>query len=159
MKKQTLIFLILTAMIFTSCGSLKVSEWDSGYFTTGYDFTEYSISGFLFTPFEYNGRYESIGLINVTLIPNVQRVEHERQSLFSEKPRFEGQRIVTDPQGYKYSVERPYTPHLIKQAFDEATAMGADAIITVSINYTTLQNGPIDIPTVRLSGFAIKRIN
>ena len=71
MKQIGLIFLIL---ILTGCYTeLKVISPTKTLY--GYDFTPYAEKGFLITPYDYSGNYESIGIIRFETFPGANYQE------------------------------------------------------------------------------------
>jgi hypothetical protein len=109
----------------------------------GYDFTEYTQQGFLFTPESYNGRYQSIGSLQVIVWPEMRR---QKQDKFDDPAEY------TD-----WKAERLSPQVAIDSLHSRARSMGADAIVRFSAQRVTeeIQDG------VRVgykaSGFAIDR--
>lgn len=70
--KRILLLLIITYGGIISCTNSTVAREET-FEVTGYDFTEYTEKGFLFTPNTYSGEYKSTGLITVTQWPRVHK--------------------------------------------------------------------------------------
>ncbi|MEL7832449.1 hypothetical protein [Fodinibius sp. Rm-B-1B1-1] len=146
---RSLIFtLLLIGFITSACAGPETTARDEVINVTGYDFSEYTEDGFLFTPEAYNGDYQSIGLITVTQWPAVRKMTRRVPSPDS-------------PNGYK-TVEEFYPDDIdVEKAIDEiykvANNMGADAITRFDVTPTSRMNGTLTVQGVEISGFAIKR--
>lgn len=114
----------------------------------GFDFTDYG--DFLITPEGYSGQYESVGIIEITIWP-----EMRRRKVNSEKG---GSRMTpweTTPVNPKTAVDSLY---------ERARDLGADAIIrfdTQAVTETVDDGSPSGIQRtgVQARGFAIDRSN
>ena len=148
MSYRTLV-LILFIGIFTTvaCSGPQTVARDEVINVTGYDFSKYTDQGFLITPEQYNGKYQSIGLITVTQWPAVRKTT----------------RRVPKPEGGGYQTVEEFFPEDInvERAIDEiykvANNMGADAITRFDVTPTSRKNGSLTVQGVEISGFAIKR--
>lgn len=143
---------ISSLLLIIGCASTQPIEWDTDLRTSGYDFREYTEQGFLFTPEIYNDQYDAIGLIEITYVPKVLKPSGQGQP--PNVPGYRIQSVFTN----QFYVEIPKTDRLIKEMYDRATDMGADALSNFRItNETIYNNGTIPIETIKVSGFAIKR--
>ena len=144
MKRIGLFFLFLSCHVITSCGTqYRVIEKESQSIV--FDFRKYTNRGFMFTPEKYTKEYESIGLIDLVIYTKMVQA----QKTIGEKPVLN---LGWTP--------IPINPNeLIEMAYREATSMGANAITGFQIKNTSRFNPihKIDVPGVRLVGFAIKR--
>jgi hypothetical protein len=59
MKTSIISYSILILIAVSACSPSLIIWEEAQYLVSGYDFTEYSQSGFLFTPEPYLGDYES----------------------------------------------------------------------------------------------------
>jgi hypothetical protein len=102
------------------------------------DFTEYSRQGFMFTTEMYQGPYESIGIIYVTMHAEgkLETVNAVQRWIFSDLK-------VQD---------------VIAEAHRKATGMGADAVVKLDIRANDKTVGLITVPGIEVSGFAIRRL-
>lgn len=106
------------------------------------DFTGYTEDGFLFTPHEYAGDYDAIGLISVRITPEIKTKETGE----------------TDEYG---PVEKTFSENLDPQdaltaLHDKAVALGADGIMDLTI--ASFEFLPVvGSRGIKASGFAIKR--
>jgi uncharacterized protein YbjQ (UPF0145 family) len=139
--------LIIIVLFLSSCAT-SLQQWDSEYRTFGYDFTEYSESGFLFTPEGYNGNYDSVGMIEVVFIPQIRKG--------NERINIEGAYRIVVGTNYYY-VKEPDTDEIIMQMYKKAIELGADALINFELVPHLLDNEGVKIATYRVGGFAIKR--
>lgn len=153
MKKQ-IIFLFI-ASIIVGCSTVNTVPHGERYYPTGYDFTDYTERGFLFTPESYLDEYNSVGIIRINHTPQFVHVVQEQA-----RQHISGFRIYRDPNGRGYwRVSEPDTDVLIEKAYETARAMGADAIINFQISSDRYENGNLTVSTATLTGFAIKRID
>ena len=169
MKKvySILCLIVLLSMFLSNCGSTNVVPMNESFVTISYDFREYTEKGFMFTPEKYLGEYESIGLIEVLYIPEFKDGHSDdigahvlvdgRIYLYDKQDEY---MIYADPhtQFKLWFVSRPNTTQLIREAFESADEMGANAITNFRIIPTFYDNNKLEVSTVKLSGFAIRRI-
>lgn len=150
MKK---LFYLFIAITLTSCASSNLETWDTELRSSGYDFRPYTEQGFLFTPEVYNDPYDAVGLVEITYIPEVIEAKSENRP-----NQVDGYRIITVSTNYYY-IELPDTEELIAEMYDLANGLGADALSNFNITGETIYNGNVAIETVKVSGFAIKRLS
>jgi len=150
---------VILVVISTNCvpssGVVEVSE---NYPVYGYDFTTYSEEGFLFTTETYLGDYESVGLIEIPYRPEFIRAEVPRGTVPDQ---WEGYENYQDPfdENLYWRVKQADPDTLIKEAYEIADSMGADAIINFEISPYTVENGSLSVTSIRLTGFGIKRLD
>lgn len=140
--------ILFAALLLSGCG-YKYHKLEESVDFGRTSFKEYAQQGFLFTPFEYRGDYESLGYVEVEIYP-------ETEFTYFANP--EGERV---------------TPWLWvskeingKVAFDllhlMAKELGADAIVDlkmVTVNKRVYEQDtvPGQIEGMNISGLAIKR--
>lgn len=147
MNKWVLISIIV---FLSSCGVPK--ETQRIIIVTGYDFSKYTESGFLFSPEPYTHPFDAIGLINVTVVPEVKQGSRKEDMPFDET-----KYIRIESRGIYWLVEKLDSKMVIEEAYRQATKMGADALVRFSIQTGTTHNGALSIPMYEVSGFAIRR--
>jgi hypothetical protein len=153
MKFLSLIFLI--ALLFSiACTGPRLLEKDESYQVLGFDFREYADVGFLITPESYSGRYQSLGLVDVVYDPEIIK-ETERGAFLKAKP---GYTLISDRMGSMFQVKRADQSAVIRALYEVANEMGADAIVNFNIQNFSIERAQVEIPTIKVSGFAIKRI-
>jgi hypothetical protein len=143
-------------LIITGCATTSVELWQTELRSYGYDFRPYTEQGFLFTPEKYLGEYEAVGLVDIVYVPEIIKSSSE-----GRPPNRDGYRIITSGTaagGGYYYVEIPDTDRLIAELYDLASGLGADALTNFNMATETLFNGGVSIPTIKVSGFAIKRL-
>ncbi|NGP76530.1 hypothetical protein G3570_07795 [Balneolaceae bacterium YR4-1] len=145
---RVLLLLSFIVPFIYSCSGPQTVARDEVINVTGYDFSEYTDQGFLITPEQYLGDYQSIGLITITQWPAVR--EQTRRVPDSETPK--GYRIVEDYFAKDINVEKA-----IDEIYKVANEMGADAITRFDVTPTDRLNGTLRVQGVEISGFAIKR--
>ncbi|MBN2011949.1 hypothetical protein JW960_21650 [candidate division KSB1 bacterium] len=113
------------------------------------DFAKYTEKGFMFSPYQYLGKYESIGMITITVMPEASLLRHRDE-------RFNGN---------VYKTEWEFTPinldASIEQFYKKAVDMGANGVCDLKIiseSKSYILKTPVTIPGVTISGFAIKRL-
>jgi len=117
------------------------------------DFSKYSKQNFLFTPYQYSGKYKSSGMISISFMPEAK--------LIKEYP-FKNQ-MYQGEQKY-WQIQKVDLEKIIESFHKKAISMGANAIITFKINsvtktYEVGSTNPVIITGVELTGFAIKRLD
>ncbi len=140
--KNTLIVLLTISFLY-GCQSKLVEKQATTTFY-GVDFSKYTGEGFLITPYQYNEKYSSIGMLTATSCPEVSTAPGS----------FKNRQMAN---GQMYFVGEVDLDKTIEKLVKKATDMGADAIIDFSIKHTTYRNGTEDIPCIEVSGFAINR--
>lgn len=136
--KKSLITIVI-AFLFVSC---SFKEMDKLVYYSSWDFSYYSMQGFLFTPESYLFDYESIGLIRVSIFPEVK---------FNKD-------AVSD-YDKKYAQGEIETAEVIDSMYYMAKDMGANAIINFKVEDISYVNGPMIVKGKLAQGFAIKRKN
>lgn len=148
MKKLIICF----AFILVGCVPPGLVEWNGDTYNFGYDFTSYTEKGFLFTPEKYNEPYDAIGLVEILIYPTIREAYTGTQNnLDSDNSR------IVQIAGTYYRIEIPQSSVLIEQMYQRATEMGANALTNFRIDDITLSNNNYEIPSLKISGFAIKR--
>lgn len=117
----------------------------------GFNFSPYTAKGFLFTPLLPSGEYESIGLVSVSIQPEIVR----------------GKEGEVAPKGYagawyggrRYWVEDVKPGDVIEEMYKKATDMGADALTQFLFTPENIRTdeGGLPVTVFKVSGFAIKR--
>lgn len=128
MKKVLLT--IFAVLILASCGvQQRVVS------VSFVDYRKYESEGFFISPYAYTGKYESIGELNITVVPGVENVrEQDMLGVYSQ--------VET----YKEEISRE---ELTDIAVSNAKEKGADAIVNFSVKF----NGYL----YEVSGYCIKR--
>lgn len=143
--------ILVVAIVLFNC-SEPPSLIPEKLIASGYDFSEYSEKGFLFTPNEYSGDYESIGLIQLTYSPEA------RLSTVSEHipgvGKKERTQWITDPIN---------ADKVIEDVYNLCIEMGADALTQMKIepyseNHAQGTMNPLTLSGIKISGFAIRRL-
>ena len=155
MKKLLSIFIALSFL--AGCASSNVTEQPESILSLGVDFRPYTEKGFHFTPYQYSGEYESLGLIEVIYIPEFRKAPsgHTMQSPTA----LDGYSIYIDPSNPNdfWNVKNVSGEQLVKEAYELALEMGADAIVDFRIGSYQYVNGSLRVESAKIEGFAIKR--
>jgi len=144
MKFSISIFIPLYLLI-----SCSPSTFEKQVITYVYDFTKYTNKGFLFTPDPYSGEYLSIGLLEVEIYPQTEKVQSKvKSNQYGTKDYGEASKWVYYPIN---------TEEVLDSLYNLATKMGANAIVRLKIEDFIVSYGIINSYGKRASGFAIKR--
>jgi uncharacterized protein YbjQ (UPF0145 family) len=157
MKTSIISYSILILIAVSACSPSLIIWEEAQYLVSGYDFTEYSQSGFLFTPEPYLGDYESMGLIEIVYVPSVKQhaaVWSQQTASLANQPGSHRITVFNKP----YQVSEANSEDIIRILYEVATDLGANAVTHFEIKNHTLDNNGTPIPSVRVSGFAIKRL-
>jgi uncharacterized protein YbjQ (UPF0145 family) len=100
----------------------------------GLNFSKYAAEGFLFTPHTYQGEYDGVGILTVTVIPEQEQVGFTR-------PYGRYTRYVWEWR------EEKVTEALLDAVYEQARTMGADAV--VDLEFTTAE--PVVYTEARVS--------
>lgn len=109
----------------------------------GLDFREYTSQGFLFTPYRYDGAFESIGLVTVTLWA-------------------EGELVPVGREKFKEWRFKPLdVQDVLRAAHRHAVERGADALVDLKLTATDrpIEKSSQRQPGIELSGYAIRRLS
>jgi hypothetical protein len=139
MIPSTKLLHLAAALLLVSC--VKPQSVGGVTRVAGIDFTPYTKQGFFFSPGEYQGRYEPLGLISVTIMPPARQVKDSVTGFL------------------RWQIEPLRVAIVVDSMFARAKAMGADALVHFS---SRAFEDRIDATTTReaieVSGFAIKRL-
>jgi hypothetical protein len=143
------LFAFATLLLFVGC--VETKSIPSSTTVTGIDFSQYASQGFLFTPDPYSGEFQSMGTVQIQVTPEAAEL-----ATTEEKAR---QKSV--PEGYyrrsNWIIKRLDTDSLVAKVYRQAREMGADAITHFNVQQSQVDKGPVVVPQVTLSGFAIDR--
>lgn len=132
--------LILAVLAAVCVGCASTNPHPEIINTYGFDFSEYTEEGFLITPEQYLGEYQSIGLIRVVMWPEVTSRSGSGDQYYWQTG--------------DLNVEKA-----IDEIYKKADSLGANAITRFEITSTSRRNGNIIVEGVEISGFAIKRLD
>lgn len=151
MKKFSSLTILFAAFLLLAGCSSSGYEMEKTVLFSGYDFSKYYQKGFLFTPEQYLGDYESIGLLEVEILPDVRRATDSYQGAgWKRVASSENMNIYWD-----YSIVS--TDEVLEAFYEKAKNMGADAVVRLKFDVKFYNNGEILYPSTSASGFAIKR--
>lgn len=142
---------LMLILLSFSCMS-KIDHIPGRTTTSILDFSEFTKRGFLITPYKYEGKYESIGMIYIEIIPGASR--HKRKVVRNN--------VSHGYQFAEWTQEEITTKDALESMYKTAKEMGADAIVDFHINQTEKEYEYSGVRTtlkgLELSGYAIKRI-
>lgn len=158
-------------LLFTmaSCISVpKPEEKPGGTDFYSIDFREYSEQGFLFTPYPPKGTYESKGLLEVHLKPQVLSISkatyygNANQEYTNPNDgkdyKLKAFRAV-DNLVYYYAVEEIDVNNAVREIYLKAKEYGANAIVDFKITTELETNFGLEHHNIIVSGFGIKILN
>lgn len=148
------VILPLLLLLVVGCQQTRQQVVPGTSGTIAFDFRPYLEDDFLFTPQDYDGEYEPVGMITLSVFPRAENLNAPA-----------GQKRITPQNGYVqngYMVEHVETDTLVARAYRQAKAMGADAIMNFDVAPTTrtVQTGTassITLTGFEVNGFAIDR--
>lgn len=152
-SKSCFVLIIITlAVLFSSSGCSPLYETEGVRDYDIIDFTKYSKEGFMFTPEEYRGDYESCGLIRAEIVPAIRKQKNippDKQNDY---------RSIYDDLPTEYFVEKISVKDVLDKIVKLATEKGADCIMRLDIKVTdkSITTGTRRYGIVA-TGFAIKR--
>lgn len=138
--KRIAFFFLSVGLLLLACNKITHIPATTAFYTI--DFSKYSQEGFLFTPKEYTKKYKSIGLVDVILTAEMNKVK------------------IDDHRGSKeWQYDDIKAAQGLEEMYLKAKKMGADAVmdLTIKTDYIETKPGLPSIPRLTLSGFAIKR--
>ena len=148
MKK--VLFIVLAALMLANCGTVMPTARQT--LVSFSDYRQYTQEGFLINPCPYTYNFESVGELNITIIP--AKVEIKKEYPYQ-------------PDTFYYVVENEAIDfnELVAIAVSEAKSKGADAIVNFEITanyrpttYTSYSSPlPDDVINYKIKGFCIKR--
>jgi len=148
MKKIFILIVTMNLLLLFGCsGGVEVQQT---VIASGYDFTNYTKKGFLFTPEQYLMEYESIGLITIDIIPEVREV-------YSNSYDYGNEWIKVSGKEKTWRVKVVYPQEVLEELYNKAISMGADAVVRLTFDTDQHNNGDITFLSLKASGFAIKR--
>jgi len=150
--KRIILFFVF-CILLSSC-AVNRTHIPKEFFVSGFDFTKYTDKGFLITPYEYNGVYKSIGIIQINIAPEANLIENG--SGYTTK---DGQKIMR----LEWEIEKVSVMEAIDSMYTVAIKMGADAIVSLEVGndvkmYEQGTKHPVAIVGNVINGYAIKRV-
>jgi len=140
-------------LILDGCATPSISV-PRKIITSGFNFSEYSNKGFLFTPNTYDGDYESIGLIQLIMTPDARI-----KNVYTGETSQTGEAIKKK----KWVVEEIDPNKGIEEMYNLCIEMKADALTQMEFEPYLESHAqgtimPVTISGIKISGFAIKRL-
>lgn len=148
--RKILFALPAMVLVFCGCGSpMLFNSIDKSTEITVLDFTNFTGRGFLFTPLTYDGDYESVGLIAVTMFPDAT----------VEQVPIPGSNTVHKKQ---WAIGALDIQAALEQAYQECVNLGADALTQLDVQSVTqsfvgVTDPPLVLQGYQITGFAIRR--
>ncbi len=140
--------------LLTFCSMSKYQQ-PSMVVTYGYDFNEFVKEGFIFTPLEYKGKADIVGIISIEIKPQIIA---KMPNLHVDKEKY----VITN----NYLVEKTNARDALRSAKEEAKKMGADGIMLLQITHPDNKypdaldpkfDAAVNTNTYIISGYAFKR--
>ena len=148
MKKYLLLFGLTILFLSEACS--YGTEVKKMVLVSGYDFTDYTERDFLFTPEQYLGDYDAVGLLNLEIIPELRKLP------FGTRATEQGWVTIIGATRY-WQVKEIAPEEVLDSLYKRAIRLGADAVVRFSLNSTSHYNGDVTFFGLEASGFAIKR--
>lgn len=155
MNMKKLLFVLASAVLLASCGSVsQIEERDRGVYVMFQDFRPFEEQGFLLTPNMFSGEYSSCGLLEIHVFP-AKKVDKTSGGTNKYGNYVIGSSTV--------KTEEISSEELISIAVEKAKSLGADAICNFKCGakYSTYTDSQgyrhEDFSHYEISGFCIKR--
>lgn len=146
MKQKIIISIsIVISFIIISCSRPSHIAKEVNYY--GYDFRKYSSQNFLFTPEKYIGEYESVGLLEVEIFPEIFTAKDDNDETYYPWEKAFG----------TYHARNISPQEILDSLFVLSKDMGANAVMNFQIIKATKNFHNLIIEGIRANGFAIKR--
>ncbi len=146
MKFKLLLLLLIVLLLF---GCYTLRQIDKFQSIAILNFTKYAEKGFLLTTEPYNGKYESIGIINCKIRAGAKK-----------------EKVITDNSSIDiWFVEDLETEEILDLAYAKAIELGGNCIMNFRIlpndqTYIVSSSGETyTVPGIEIYGFIIKRID
>ena len=179
LKINNWILLVSFLFLITSCATIKELEVvNGGEFLKGWDFREYQKNGFLFTPEKYSHKYDSVGLLELEVVPHafydytekyISKIDIKlaKQKIFQIKLNDKTYQVRTKnifEKNKVWFIEVINPKNVVKKIYTQAIAMGANALINFKVTqdtnpYYSGYSNPVYLTSYIVSGFAIKRVS
>ncbi|MGB2958217.1 MAG: hypothetical protein WBD30_04980 [Bacteroidota bacterium] len=148
MKRTSLV--LFAVLLLASCASQKESARQ--IFVRGWDFTPYAEMDFLFTPEQYRGDYEALGLIKLTFYPEVKKFD--KKETYVQTNHY----VYTSLSSGKFLIEEVPEDEMLRTFYRTAFDMGGDAVVSFnSKDERRTSEGGVPITVTEMIGFVIKR--
>jgi hypothetical protein len=135
--RSALLAIALGATFVGACARPRLIP--SKTLVAGIDFSEYTRQGFLFTPEMYDGPYEAVGLVTVSMYP-------------------EARYVLSADRVMRWDVQRITAQDVVAKMYEQAKGMGADALVNFTVRVTDDRiDATATRPVLEVSGFAIRR--
>lgn len=147
----------VAAMLWFSGCANGVDRVSKTMSVSAFDLSRYSEKGFLFTPYKYDGAYQSIAIVSAALSPGA-KITTSSITVLSNA-------YNTPSDNRRWEVEHVDPHEALDSLYFMALKMGADAIVDFRMEEEgRLINSdpgsgylPLSLPSYKISGFAIKR--
>lgn len=112
------------------------------------DFRPYSDRGFLFSPGDYPGEYEAIGMVTYVIWPSARKVA---MPIVNERTGGSMKTVSV------WLADTIRVDQALKHAYEHTLEIGADALIQFDIKPVNRNVADTNLEGVEVSGFAIRR--
>jgi len=151
MNRKSIVCAGIISLLFVGCASQSINNIKREVVISDIDFRKYSEHGFLFTPFEYSGKYESVGIVSATIFPAARYYNMTSSD-----------NGAGSPIGGSWTVQRVFANDVIDSLYSKYSALGANAIVDLKLSsaakqYNAGMMNAIELQGVTVTGFAIKR--
>ena len=143
--------ILFFAVLISGCANNSITNIKREVSIAEIDFRKYSDAGFLMTPFMYQGKYESIGVVTATIFPSAKY--YGLTTTGTE---------TGTPIGGSWQIQRVFANDVIDSLYRLYSSRGANAIVSLKISPATKTYNPgtlesVELYGVTVDGFAIKR--
>ncbi len=161
-------YIWLVGFLFFSCTSARlVTEVASSQYLYAYDFTPYTEKGFLFTPYRYEGDYESVASISFLYYPKYVLYAVTDSTIgiggSTSTPVVAGSKPAFSAYAtYKWETAEVTLEKALEGVYVKCVTLGADALTDfvlqeVAADYSPLLTPPLTRSGLKITGYAIRR--
>lgn len=140
-------FALLVLVVLAVSGCAKTYNREIHFYAI--DFRPFTREGFLFTPEMYDGDYDAIGVLSITILPG---------DIITEPTGPEDRKGRLTREGKPVHVEHLSVDGGLMRLYEAAADMGADAVVNLKIRRVRdWRRATLDLDALEVEGLAIRR--
>jgi len=150
--RVTIAICSIITMCMLGCGTPAITHYSEYMDVSGAVFTDYSARGFMFSPYMYEGEYESIGMLSFQILPEATWRDYILNAGGGEGAQSQ------------WEIESLSLGESLDSVYQYCVELGADAMVDLKIGmisgppYTVIDGARVGIRHgLEISGFAIDR--
>ncbi len=149
-RKTSLLYTLILGLFFTGCSTIPHRE--ESYSVFGFDFTPYIANQFFFSTTEFNGKYITLGTLDIYYYSNVIPIT---ESDYLKKTKADEEEYSYFHNGSFFFKEKKYsTSKLLDLMYQESLKLGANGVMDFKLLFEF--DPDYNLMKPRLTGVAIK---